>query len=382
MTRSVLVFNLVVTVFLTACGASESAETTPCAAVLGQWSWFTQGVVTFNADGTVVHEPGNEGSWQCDDADRVAVSVHWQQGGFVNRLALSEDGHTLSSTDPSQAYVRGSRGAAATAAVPAGSPPTSTPSTGPLVLATRTVNGQILAMDLPELMVQATLAARTWREDAVPVSLEYQYLDPPNPALKGPSVRLAFLSLSDGTGQFITVTPKGSSVFTFNQPVTWGSLSLPGVFIDLPVAARIAIEHGAQRPMSGANLRVWSPPGAPPVLAWMLGGKTLEGRTGEIIDFDVTGYVALYNEQWERAARGLRALLRAGRGGGASGGPSFYSGGDVPDSTAPYDDGSTDHVEHERNAAEARAYWGTTTEEYNRIKSGECSWSASSSGYC
>jgi AraC-like DNA-binding protein len=40
----------------------------------------------------------------------------------------------------------------------------------------------------------------------------------------------------------------------------------------------------------------------------MVGDKTVNAATGEIIDFDVTGYIAAYNAQWKRAAEGLRAL--------------------------------------------------------------------------
>ena len=199
--------------------------------------------------------------------------------------------------------------------------------------------------------------------------------------LKGPQVRFSFVSPSDGTGQTITVTPSGASTFTFKQRVTWGSLSLLPAFVDLPHAARIAVEHGAAAPIDGATLRIWSPGKAPPVLAWMLGNKTLEGTTGEIIDFDVTGYVAQYNEQWERAARGLRALLRASRGHSA-GGHIDIGGGESGSGSGENDDGSAARAEYERNAAESRAYWELSTEDYNRIQGGDCTWSDSSNGHC
>ena len=56
----------------------------------------------------------------------------------------------------------------------------------------------------------------------------------------------------------------------------------------------------------------------PPVLAWMVGDKTVNGATGEIIDFDVTGYIKSYNAQWEHAAKGLRALMQSAQGGSSS----------------------------------------------------------------
>ena len=31
------------------------------------WAWFTGGVVSINADGTIRHDPGNDGTWECTD---------------------------------------------------------------------------------------------------------------------------------------------------------------------------------------------------------------------------------------------------------------------------------------------------------------------------
>jgi hypothetical protein len=90
------------------------------------------------------------------------------------------------------------------------------------------------------------------------------------------------------------------------------------VFVDLPAAVSIARKNGMQGPFNHASLRIWSPSGAPPVLAWMVGTKTVNGATGELIDFDVTGYIKSYNAQWERAAEGLRALLRKAPAGSSS----------------------------------------------------------------
>jgi hypothetical protein len=117
-----------------------------------------------------------------------------------------------------------------------------------------------------------------------------------------------------------------------------------------------------------------------------VGNKTINGASGEVIDYDVTGYIASYNAQWERAARSLRALLRNVRGGGSSGNPmsggdfAFPSGGSSSD--APYDDGSKARAEHEQRAAESRAYWGGSAEDYNRVKNGQCTWSDSSRYGC
>jgi hypothetical protein len=166
--------------------------------------------------------------------------------------------------------------------------------------------------------------------------------------------------------------------------VNWGRVSLPPVFVDLPAAVRIARKNGMKGPVNRASLNIWSPSGAPAVLAWMIGDKTVNGATGEIIGYDVTGYIASYNAQWEHAANGLRALLRAARGGSpnsdspAIGGDGSYN----PEPGKPYDDGSAARREHERNAAESRAYWNGSASDYNRIKNGQCTWSDSSRFAC
>ncbi len=189
--------------------------------------------------------------------------------------------------------------------------------------------------------------------------IEYQDVRAPNPSVNGPEVRLRAFSPSSKGGYQITVRVDGVRTFEFRGPVTWGTMSLPPVFVDLPVAARLAAANGMRGPVSRASLRVYAPTGAPPVLAWLMqpgagAGRTLNGTTGEIINFDVTGYIARYNEQWQRAARGLRALLSRRRA--ASNGPDWHFGdAGSSGSSPPYDDGSAARAEYERNAAEGRA---------------------------
>jgi hypothetical protein len=45
--------------------------------------------------------------------------------------------------------------------------------------------------------------------------------------------------------------------------------------------------------------------------------------------FDVTGYVARYNAQWERAAQGLRALMLSARGAAAPSGSGAEFAGNL-----------------------------------------------------
>jgi hypothetical protein len=89
--------------------APRSVHAAGCEAILGKWTWFTGGVVSINADGTIVHDPGNDGTWECTDSKGSRVTLRWRVGGYVNRLALSADGKGLASTDPAQSFVTAKR---------------------------------------------------------------------------------------------------------------------------------------------------------------------------------------------------------------------------------------------------------------------------------
>ena len=100
----------------------------PCEALVGKWKWFTGGVVSIDPDGTIAHDPGNDGTWECTDAARGRATLRWRLGGYVNRLALSPDGRALGSTDPTQSYVTAQRiGAPGTVEPPTSTKPTETP---------------------------------------------------------------------------------------------------------------------------------------------------------------------------------------------------------------------------------------------------------------
>ncbi len=353
-----------------------------CDALIGKWAWFIGGDVTVNPDGTFVQQSGNAGTWECTDPASGKATFRWRRhGGFVNSLVLSPDGQGLSSTDPTQSYVTAKRiGAVGTAPSAAGASPSD------VILSTQPDGTRQLPKDLPELMSAATQRAREWRLDAIPVSIRFTDRVAPNPAMRGPEVRISFFSPSEGTGMLVTVTGDNTRTVVFNQGVNWGTVSLPPVFVDLPVAVRIARANGMKATVDRADLRIWSPPGAPPVLAWMVGDKTINGSNGEVIDYDVTGYIASYNAQWERAARSLRALMQSARGGSSSshstiGGDSAFPNPGAS-SDPSYDDGSQAREEYERNAAESRAYWGGSAEDYNRVKNGECTMSDSSRFGC
>lgn len=105
-------------------GPAPAGAAAPCEALVGKWKWFTGGVVSINPDGSIAHDPGNDGTWECTDPARGRATLRWRLGGYVNRLALSGDGRALSSTDPSQSYVTAQRiGAPRTVEAPAPTKP-------------------------------------------------------------------------------------------------------------------------------------------------------------------------------------------------------------------------------------------------------------------
>jgi len=108
--RSTLVLVMIITIGLLGVVMVHCAQADPCGAIVGQWHWFTGGTVTIKANGTMVYEGAtNDGTWECTDSSRRQYTLKWHAGGFVNKMALSADGRTLSSTDKTQAYVSATR---------------------------------------------------------------------------------------------------------------------------------------------------------------------------------------------------------------------------------------------------------------------------------
>lgn len=63
----------------------------PCDNIPGLWSWFVNGDVTLNDDGTLVQGP-RTGTWTCSGTDVTLVWSH----GFTDDLTISADGHSMS----------------------------------------------------------------------------------------------------------------------------------------------------------------------------------------------------------------------------------------------------------------------------------------------
>ncbi len=112
---------------MTGCG--RVAEVTSCEGVVGRWSWFVGGEVDVTRDGQFTQQSGNSGTWECSDAARGEVTFRWRAGGFVNRMVMSADGASLTSADPTQAFVTARRATASGAA--ASTAANATPATAP-----------------------------------------------------------------------------------------------------------------------------------------------------------------------------------------------------------------------------------------------------------
>ena len=189
--RRFLVLVLVLIAELITGFLSEPAYAASCDAILGKWTWFTKGVVTFNPDGTMRHEPGNDGTWECTEPARGRITLRWRQGGYVNQVALSADGNGLSSTDPSQQFVSAKRvGAGGTEQSVKN--PSPSPNAATVILTTQADGARQLPKDLPELMHAARQRAQQWRADAIPVALKFEHRDAPNPKMRGPEVTISF----------------------------------------------------------------------------------------------------------------------------------------------------------------------------------------------
>jgi hypothetical protein len=329
------------------------------------WEIHANGTYELTANGSLVHA----GSFQASNGQWRLKSPVWEDGGSYEL----PDKNTFVGTGKlgPATWIRAVRAAPQAQRTPSKE-------------AVLSIGGG-LPKDVPEMMKAALKRAQNWQKDALPVAVEFEEVDAPNPAAWGPQVIFYFVSASSGKGFRVTVAATRTSDFVFNQTVNWAAEPLPPVFVDLPAAFRIAREHGMKGAPRSASMRVYTVRGNPPILAWIVHpgngeGKTINAATGEIIDFDVTGYIAQYNAQWQRAAKGLRALLRSGHPRGEHS-PSIFTEGGSSSSEGGGQDTYTDE-DYRREVAEDAAYWNGSSEDYNRIKNGECTWSDNSNYGC
>jgi hypothetical protein len=236
-----------------------------------------------------------------------------------------------------------------------------------LALEVASINAQLIPTAVPAVTDAARALARRWQPDALLSMIDYERPNSPNP--QPPSVRLNFFSPSTGLGLWITVSTEGTSFFGASRG---GGLASPNGFLDLPQAWTVARQYGVAPPLARAMLRVWTPQGSEPVLAWTVsgtgGGINIDAVQGNRLEGDLSGYVAAYNAQWEAAIAGLRRLLAQPR----SSSPSFSSSSDDSGSSSSSsyssDDDSSSGTDY---GTAAQNSWGAgDMEAYGRIESG------------
>ena len=237
-----------------------------------------------------------------------------------------------------------------------------------LRLEVASVNAQLVPVEVPAITDAARALARNWQPDALLSMIDYERPDSPNP--QPPSVRMSFFSPSTGLGMWVTVDTEGTRFFGASRG---GGIAIPNGFLDLPQAFAVARQYGVQPPLGRAMLRVWTPQGSEPVLAWTVSGAgsgiNIDAVEGSRLEGDLSGYIADYNAQWEAAVAGLRRLLSQPR----SSSPSSFGSDDSwlssPSSSSGPSSGDSpsgpDYSTASQNSWEA-GYWAP----YDRIQSG------------
>jgi hypothetical protein len=118
---SLLLFNII----------PYSNAANPCEKIVGDWSWFIGGKVSFSNNAQAKWIPGAagmppaSGTWKCNPRSGT-YTVTWQNG-FVDTLNLSDDGKQLSGISSTGVKVSGKRASSAAGASPAGGSATTTP---------------------------------------------------------------------------------------------------------------------------------------------------------------------------------------------------------------------------------------------------------------
>ena len=237
-----------------------------------------------------------------------------------------------------------------------------------LQLEVASVNAQLVPTGVPAITEAARALARRWQPDALLSMIDYERPDSPNP--QPPSARLNFFSPSTGLGLWITVGTEGTSFFGASRG---GGIAVPNGFLDLPQAWAVARQYGVQPPLDQAMLRVWTPEGGDPVLAWTVSGTgsgiNVDAVEGNRLEGDLSGYIADYNAQWDAAVAGLRRLLARPH----SSGPSFADFGcDSWSSSSGNDSSSSDQGPSgpDYGTASQNSWEAGDMGAYDRIQSG------------
>ncbi|MEM7023797.1 MAG: hypothetical protein AAF637_14570 [Pseudomonadota bacterium] len=237
-----------------------------------------------------------------------------------------------------------------------------------LKLAVVEINAQLIPAEVPAVTDAARGLARSWQPDALLARVDYDR--PSGTRATPPEVELFFFSPSSGLGLWVNVSTAGTSFFGASRA---DGLAIPNGFLDLPQAWTIARQYGVAPPLERALLRVWTPEGGEPVLAWSISGNgaaaNIDATEGNRLEGDLSGYVAAYNAQWQEAVAGLRRLLARPRSSSSSSDDwSYSSDDDDDDSGYGYEDpysSSDDYGVASQNA------WGSgDMGAYDRIQAG------------
>jgi hypothetical protein len=170
-----------------------------------------------------------------------------------------------------------------------------------------TAFGQRVPAGVRSFVFTAVISAREdWQSDAIPVMLRVT----PEPAGHGPAyfqITLSLYSPSTGAGRQIVAAPYSREV----RDIQTGQLSkhpITSNFVDLLKAIEIAHRNGMNGALKEALMLDWPQHGS----VWQIhgNGKMYQvAAAGEIVHGDVTGYVAQYNAQWNRAVAGLQKMF-------------------------------------------------------------------------
>lgn len=227
--------------------ATQSADrqrpASTCAAITGDWSWFTGGYVHFSDDGHAFFKPTEDAppaitaTWTCDAANGDYV-VTWSHG-FTETIRLYDNGDVVQGTNNIGVDVSGRR-----YIDPArGMPPLQTVASG----------SQQLPSGLPQLAAAADTVAANWRPDAYLVGLRIRKDGWPNKDAF--YVEFSFFSPSENTGLWISSHRTRSKVREAGT-VNWGTQRLPDQFIDLPEAVQTVKKAGFRGLVDRAELQL------------------------------------------------------------------------------------------------------------------------------
>ncbi len=169
------------------------------------------------------------------------------------------------------------------------------------------IDGRHVPQGLPDLVAAAfTAEALPWQADALLTGVNVEEQQNGHYA-----VSFSFYSPSSVAELTVTVTPYDVGRRTGDGSRTSAAPLLPD-FLDLREALAVAHAEGVSGPLRKARLSSYTNYGA----AWLISttsprGVTISAESGERIDADVTGYVAHYEADWDRAGELWRQALQS-----------------------------------------------------------------------